>query len=101
MLRAVSGKGFLRYRAGERAFRRIREEGFRPESIRAVLAPASGPKWLVLAGLDRALMGSGFAAKAAKAAGVLLAGSSAGAWRALALASRDPLKTHADLERDM
>jgi hypothetical protein len=67
--------------------------------VKAYLGPASGPKWLVLTGIDRALLASDFFRKATRDGGrLLLAGSSAGAWRSLALASRDPQKTHKALE---
>lgn len=32
------------------------EEGFALEEVRAVVGSASGPKWLALAGMDRALL---------------------------------------------
>lgn len=88
----------LEYRAGPRAMELLRREGLRPERVRAVAGPASGPRWLALAGIDRALMESGLAA-ADGSAPRLLVGASAGAWRMLAMASRDPHAAHARLVR--
>ena len=85
----------LRYRAGPRALRRLRRDGLAAGSIRAVFGPASGPKWLVLAGLDRALLDSGLLQPCPRSGRrTLLAGSSAGAWRMLAFACRDPQRAH-------
>ncbi len=78
----------LRYRAGPRALSRLRRDGLGRGSIRAVVGHASGPRWLALAGLDRALTASGLLAPSDGR--ILLAGASAGAWRMLALACRDP-----------
>lgn len=73
----------------------MQQEGLAPGSIRALFGPASGPKWLVLAGLDRALLASGLLQPPTAAdERTLLAGSSAGAWRMLALAAREPLEAH-------
>lgn len=87
----------LEYRAGTRALERLRRDGLRPSLVRALAGPASGPRWLVLAGLDRALMKAGLAAAYNGGPPRLLVGSSAGAWRMLAMASRDPERTHARL----
>ncbi len=76
----------LCYRAGPRALERLRREALSPGTIRAVVGPASGPRWLVLAGLDRALLSTNLLSRGR----ILLAGASAGAWRMLAYASRDP-----------
>lgn len=85
---------YLEYRAGGAALARIRAHGFARESVRTFVAPATGPKWLVAAGFDRALLHHRFFEHGAP---VLLAGASAGAWRALAIASPDPLAAHARL----
>jgi hypothetical protein len=92
-------ESFLQYRAGPRALRRIAREGLRPEAVRAFAGTASGPRWLALAGLDRALIETGFAAAPAGAPRRLLVGASAGAWRALAFASDRPAATHERLVR--
>ena len=80
----------LRYRAGPAARRRIVRDGLRPGVVRAVVGPASGPKWLVLAGLDRALLTSDLLSEGR----IVLAGASAGAWRMAVYTCRDPLRTH-------
>jgi hypothetical protein len=95
----VGRNGTLRYRAGEAARRRIRDEGLNPETVGCVAGPASGPKWLVLAGVDRALIESGLATAPRGERRRLLVGSSAGAWRMLALAASRPLAVHAGLLR--
>ena len=89
----------LRYRAGSAALDLLRREGLHAGNLGAIMGPASGPKWLVLVGLDRALMASGLLDGEAQEAGrrPLLAGSSAGAWRMLTLASPDPATTHRGL----
>jgi hypothetical protein len=70
----------------------VREHGLSKEVTRALIAPAIGTKWLTIAGLDRALLAAGFFAQRSEP--MLLLGASAGAWRALALAARDPLAAH-------
>jgi len=80
----------LRYRAGSRARRLIERQGLGPGMVRAVVGPASGPKWLVLAGLDLALLDSGLLSGGR----MVLAGASAGAWRMAAFACRDPRASH-------
>ena len=82
---------YLEYRAGPTALRQIRDRGFARELIRTWIAPATGPKWLVAVGFDRALIEQRVLDHGAP---VLLAGASAGAWRALALASPEPLAAH-------
>lgn len=80
----------LHYRAGTRALERIRRGGLSAADVRMLLAPAAGPKWLAVVGLDRALLASGLLEGTDKT----LVGSSAGAWRAFALAGVDPRGTH-------
>ena len=83
----------LRYRAGPRALARLRRDGLGPGAIRAVVGVASGPRWLALAGLDRALLETDLLSRGR----ILLAGASAGAWRMLAFAGRDPRRAHRTL----
>lgn len=85
----------LRYRAGERALRLLRDHGLDKELTRALIAPAIGTKWLAIAGLDRALIAAGYFAE--RSAPMLLLGASAGAWRSIALAASDPLAAHSRL----
>jgi hypothetical protein len=82
---------YLEYRAGGAALRRLRADGFSRRSLRTFVAPAAGPRWLVASGFDRALLQHGILQHGAT---VLLAGASAGAWRALVLASPEPLAAH-------
>jgi hypothetical protein len=75
---------------------RLRDRGFSLRDVRAVVFPATGPKWLATAGIDRVL------ARSTELGGgdrVLLAGASAGAWRALAVASKNPEVVHEHLRR--
>ena len=86
------GESLLCYRAGERALKLVRERGLEPALVRALVAPAAGPKWLAVAGLDRALIAGGYLS--GRASPLLMLGASAGAWRAAALAARDPRAAH-------
>jgi hypothetical protein len=91
----------LLYRAGRVARATIRRDGLQPKFIGAFAGPASGPKWLVLVGIDRAIIASGLLTDTSptkKATPTLLAGSSAGGWRALAMACPDPEAAHRELE---
>jgi hypothetical protein len=82
---------YLAYRAGPFALERIATRGFSMADVRTLIAPATGPKWLVAVGFDRALLREGVLGRGES---VLLAGASAGAWRALAFASPDALAAH-------
>lgn len=86
----------LRYRAGRRARARLQAEGLQPNAIRGLYGPASGPKWLILAGIDQALLQAGWQRSAA--APWILAGASAGAWRMAALACADAETAHRELQ---
>jgi hypothetical protein len=79
----------LVYRAGPRALAVLRDGGFGLDAVATWVGSASGPRWLALHGLDRALLDAGLAAPG-RGARRWLVGASAGAWRALALASPDP-----------
>lgn len=81
--------GLLHYRAGPAAMQVLKEHGLTAERIGAMVGPASGPKWLVLSGLDRALLDLGVL-DGHPSRRSLLVGSSAGGWRILALAAPDP-----------
>jgi len=65
--------------------------------VRAVVAPASGPRWVAMAGLDRALLERRVLGKGRDGSRALLVGASAGAWRAFAFACRRPLDAHREL----
>jgi len=78
---------FLEFRAGPRILDMVRQEGVDARKVRVFAGPAGGPKWFVSVGFDLGLMNSGFLKRAGR---VLLAGASAGAWRCLAMACREP-----------
>jgi hypothetical protein len=86
--------GLLRYRAGKRALRRLRESGLSLSDIQTLVFPATGPKWLATAGIDRAL-----AQQTTWGGKLLVAGASAGAWRALAFAAREPARAQERLRQ--
>ncbi len=90
MTAARAPSGLLSYRAGPRALERLRRDSLGPGQIRAVVGPASGPRWLALAGLDQALLSTELLSRDR----IRLAGASAGAWRMMAFASRDPRAAH-------
>jgi hypothetical protein len=79
----------LTLRAGPEALRILRERGLRAEDVDVIPAAAGGPKWLVLAGLDRYLFGEFFAGPRNRP--LHLIGSSSGSWRLACLAQRDPV----------
>lgn len=83
----------LCYRAGPTALARLREAPLESQ-VRVWVGPATGPKWLALYGLDIALLAAGVLGRTG---GPVLAGASAGAWRAVSLASPRPESTHAAL----
>ena len=83
---------YLHYRAGSRILDMIRQEGLIPEKIKVFAAPAGGPKWFVSVGFDRVLMETEFLRRGKER--VVLAGSSAGAWRCLTMASKNPRQAH-------
>ncbi|OJT23137.1 alpha/beta hydrolase [Archangium sp. Cb G35] len=79
--------------AGPDALRLIRERGLRPDDIDVLPGASGGPKWLVLAGLDRVLFGEFLKERTRP---LHLIGSSIGSWRLACLAQKDPV---AALER--
>jgi len=83
----------LCYRAGARALSRLRERPLTLGDLRGLVLPATGPRWILASGFDRALIEAGFGSQA-DGERPLLIGASAGAWRALALTARDPLRAH-------
>lgn len=74
--------------AGPDALRILRERGLRAEDVDVVPGASGGPKWLVLAGLDRFLFAEFFARPRDRP--LHLIGSSIGSWRMACLAQRDP-----------
>lgn len=72
--------------AGAKALQRIRNEGFHAELFGGFLGASGGPKWFVLAGLDKVIFPEFLDARK----GVIdIMGSSAGAFRAACLAQND------------
>jgi hypothetical protein len=84
---STKGADLLSVSAGPAALARIRDAGLRPEDVAAVAGPATGPRWIVFAGIDRALADARWLGRGRD---LWLWGASAGAWRFAALASRDP-----------
>ncbi|HEX2190700.1 MAG TPA: patatin-like phospholipase family protein [Longimicrobiaceae bacterium] len=74
--------------AGPDALRILRERGLRAGDVDVVPGASGGPKWLVLAGLDRYLFGEFL--QAPRTRPLHLIGSSIGSWRLACLAQRDP-----------
>lgn len=77
----------LRLIAGQTAKSRIEAEGLTPDLVRMVVGASGGPKWLVLAGLDRFLFGSWLPQNEGA---IDLVGSSIGAWRMCVAAHPEP-----------
>jgi hypothetical protein len=78
----------LTLRAGTATREEIARNGVRAESFSAMLGASGGPKWLVLAGLDRYLAGTFFCARKRPLA---LLGTSIGCWRHAYFAQQQPL----------
>lgn len=74
--------------AGANALRVIRQNGFHQDLFDYVLGASGGPKWFVLAGLDRVIAPTFFAGRKTP---LHVIGSSAGAFRAACYAQSDPL----------
>lgn len=79
----------LRLSAGPEALRLLRERGLRPEDVDLVPAALGGPKWLVLAGLDRVVFGEFLQAPRTRPLHVV--GASIGSWRLACLGQREPV----------
>jgi hypothetical protein len=73
--------------AGSVALKRIQEEGFNADLFGGFLGASGGPKWFVLAGLDKVIFPE-FLDK--RQANIDIMGSSAGAFRAACLAQNRP-----------
>jgi hypothetical protein len=78
----------LKLYAGPTALRLIRERGLQPDDIDLICGAAGGPKWLVLYGLDEAVLGF---LEARSHRPLHLVGASSGAWRMACYAQGDPL----------
>ncbi|MDC0712518.1 patatin-like phospholipase family protein [Stigmatella sp. ncwal1] len=84
----------LTLRAGPEALRLLHERGLRAEDVDVLPGASGGPKWLVLAGLDRVLFGEFL--RTPRSRPLHLIGASIGSWRLACLAQKEPL---AALER--
>ena len=81
-------KDKLVFLAGERALKRVRENGLNPGDVKIVAGAAGGPKWLILGQLDRFLFGQWFAGRTDP---LFLLGSSIGSWRFAAVSRKEPV----------
>jgi len=75
--------------AGDKALEIIREKGLDKNDISAIVGASGGPKFLILAGIDRILLNTWFKDRTDT---LLFLGSSIGAWRGAAYATQDPVK---------
>lgn len=82
--------------AGPQATERIRQEGFSADQISILAGASGGPKWLVLAALDRMIFGEFFSDRVLPLHTI---GSSIGSWRMACLATADPVAAVTRLER--
>lgn len=78
----------LTLRAGAAARDAIARDGVRADAFGSLLGASGGPKWLILAGLDRHLAGTFFAGRTRPLA---LLGTSIGTWRHAYFAQQDPV----------
>jgi hypothetical protein len=85
----------LRIQAGKNAYGIIKDGGFSFDSVSTYVGPAVGPRWLVASGFDLALIAG--RKLGSRARPVLLAGSSAGAWRFAAWVQPEPGKSYRQL----
>ncbi|OUS30823.1 hypothetical protein A9Q98_03930 [Thalassotalea sp. 42_200_T64] len=74
--------------AGPSALAQIKEQGISQEQIKMMVGASGGPKWFVLAGLDRYFCGEFFKSRTST---LYTLGSSAGAWRFACYAQQNPL----------
>lgn len=74
--------------AGKNALARIKKEGFSSDLFDYMLGASGGPKWFVLAGLDRYIFPDFFTERTRP---LNIIGSSAGAFRFACFAQNDPL----------
>ncbi|QJR79664.1 patatin-like phospholipase family protein [Alteromonas pelagimontana] len=75
--------------AGPGALATLRQHGFYPLLFNYFLGASGGPKWFVLAGLDRVLFPEYFQRRGGQ---IQIIGSSAGAFRAACMVQQDPLR---------
>lgn len=87
----------LEIRAGDLAWKHIREHGLAANDVSIAVGASGGPKWLVLHGLDRVVFGD-FLARPRQEP-LQLVGSSIGSWRMACLAQDDPVAALDRLQR--
>ncbi|WP_341501372.1 hypothetical protein [Gallaecimonas sp. GXIMD4217] len=75
-------------RAGKKAKAKLLKDGFHQDQFGAMLGASGGPKWFILAGLDRYLAGEFWPGRDRP---LQLLGSSAGGWRMAAHACAEPV----------
>ncbi len=81
----------LRIKAGDRAYKVIKDGGFSCDSISTYFGPAVGPRWLISSGFDLTLLANGILGRLRP---VHLIGSSAGAWRFAAWVQPDAVNCY-------
>lgn len=86
----------LEIRAGSGALAKIRDEGLPQSGIDVMLGASGGPKWFVLTGLDKCLIGEYFKDRQQP---LNLLGTSAGAWRLSCYAQANAREAHHRLEQ--
>jgi len=74
--------------AGKNAYAKIKDSGLAPDDVKVVAGAAGGPKWLILANLDRALFGQWFKDRKNP---LFLIGASIGSWRFAAASQKNPV----------
>lgn len=85
----------LKIYAGSEALQHIQQNGLSKSDISMLLGASGGPKWLVLATLDRYLISEWIVGRTQP---MHLLGTSAGAWRLSCYAQAAPLAAHARLQ---
>ena len=85
----------LQVHVGGAAAERIRREGWHPDLFSLLLGASGGPKWFILAQMDRFLFGD-FLQRGNRPLATL--GSSIGSWRHACLAQPDPVEAIGRLE---
>ncbi len=76
--------------AGEKAAEIIRAKGLNENDIKAIVGASGGPKFLVLNGLDKAILNTWFKKRTDP---LFFIGSSIGSWRGAAYASKNPIRS--------
>lgn len=86
----------INIQAGAKALESIRANGLPEESVKVMVGASGGPKWFVLSGLDKALLGEYFRDRTSP---LDLIGTSAGSWRFSCYSRDDPLAAHERFEQ--